>query len=99
MDTVVGLVQAGLGTAVVPSTVAARHDLRAAPFAAPGLTRTVALAHRRDVDLPRAARALRDEVTGYIVSEGRAGRLAPGIRLAEGTRAAADRRGRAGSAE
>jgi DNA-binding transcriptional LysR family regulator len=44
MDTVISLVEAGLGTAVVPSTVAARHDLPAAPFAAPGLTRTVALA-------------------------------------------------------
>lgn len=91
MDTVISLVEAGLGTAVVPSTVAARHNLRAAPFAAPGLTRTVALAHRRDVDLPRAARALRDEITGYIVSEGRAGALAPGIRLAEAARDAAAR--------
>lgn len=91
MDTVISLVEAGLGTAVVPSTVAARHNLRAAPFAPPGLTRTVALAHRRDVDLPRAARALRDEITGYIVEEGRTGALAPGIRLAEAARDAAAR--------
>jgi DNA-binding transcriptional LysR family regulator len=30
--------------------------LRVVPFRPPGLTRTVALAHRKDVDLPRAAR-------------------------------------------
>ena len=96
MDTVISLVEAGLGTAVVPSTVAARHNLPAAPFAPPGLTRTVALAHRRDVDLPRAARALRDGITGYIVSEAGAGALAPGIRLAEAAQAAAGRAGGAG---
>lgn len=85
MDTVISLVEAGLGVAVVPSTVAARHErnLRAAPFAAPGLTRTVALAHRRDVDLSRAARALRDGIADYVGSTARVGDLAPGIRLAE----------------
>jgi DNA-binding transcriptional LysR family regulator len=57
MDAVLRFVQAGLGAAVVPSmVVAGRREFRATPFVPPGLTRTVALAHRRDVEPPRAAR-------------------------------------------
>ncbi|MEU3504204.1 LysR substrate-binding domain-containing protein [Streptomyces hundungensis] len=60
MDAVLGFVRAGLGIAVVPSMVAARAgDLRVTPLARPGLRRTIALAHRSDVDPPRAARELR----------------------------------------
>ncbi|MGW1864865.1 LysR family transcriptional regulator [Streptomyces mauvecolor] len=59
MDAVLGFVRAGLGVAVVPSMVAARAgDLRVTPLARPGLRRTIALAHRSDVDPPRAAREL-----------------------------------------
>ncbi|MFJ2172330.1 LysR family transcriptional regulator [Streptomyces sp. NPDC101062] len=59
MDAVLGFVRAGLGMAVVPSMVAARaHDLRVTPLARPGLSRTIALAHRSDVAPPRAAREL-----------------------------------------
>ncbi|CAM5628476.1 LysR family transcriptional regulator [Streptomyces xanthochromogenes] len=59
MDAVLGFVRAGLGVAVVPSMVAARtRDLRVTPLARPGLRRTIALAHRSDVDPPRAAREL-----------------------------------------
>ncbi|MFD7013425.1 LysR family transcriptional regulator [Streptomyces sp. NPDC059928] len=59
MDAVLGFVRAGLGVAVVPSMVAARAgDLRVTPLAPPGLRRTIALAHRSDVDPPRAAREL-----------------------------------------
>ncbi|MFF3980691.1 LysR family transcriptional regulator [Streptomyces sp. NPDC055808] len=59
MDAVLGFVRAGLGVAVVPSMVAARaKDLRVTPLARPGLRRTIALAHRSDVDPPRAAREL-----------------------------------------
>ncbi|MFG2717964.1 LysR family transcriptional regulator [Streptomyces sp. NPDC048416] len=59
MDAVLGFVRAGLGLAVVPSMVAARAgDLRVTPLARPGLRRTIALAHRSDVDPPRAAREL-----------------------------------------
>ncbi len=46
MDAVIELVRAGLGIAVVPRMVAERSGLRATPFAAPGLRRTVSLAHR-----------------------------------------------------
>ncbi|MFD5427538.1 LysR family transcriptional regulator [Streptomyces sp. NPDC127084] len=60
MDAVLGFVRAGLGVAVVPSMVAGRsgRDLRVTPLAAPGLRRTIALAHRSDVAPPRAAREL-----------------------------------------
>jgi DNA-binding transcriptional LysR family regulator len=58
MDAVLRFVEAGLGVAVVPSMVVAGRDrLRATPLAPPGLSRTIALAHRRDVEPPRAARA------------------------------------------
>lgn len=60
MDAVLGFVRAGLGVAVVPSMVAARagRDLRVTALARPGLSRTIALAHRSDVAPPRAAREL-----------------------------------------
>ncbi|WP_274564409.1 LysR family transcriptional regulator [Streptomyces spiramyceticus] len=62
MDAVLGFVRAGLGLAVVPRMVAARagRDLRATPLARPGLSRTIALAHRSDVAPPRAARELQN---------------------------------------
>ncbi|MCZ4098827.1 LysR family transcriptional regulator [Streptomyces sp. H39-C1] len=59
MDAVLGFVRAGLGLAVVPSMVAERSGLRITPFAAPGLHRTISVAHRGDVSPPRAARELR----------------------------------------
>ncbi|WP_030793307.1 LysR family transcriptional regulator [Streptomyces sp. NRRL S-920] len=60
MDAVLGFVRAGLGVAVVPRMVAERpgSDLRMTPLARPGLSRTIALAHRSDVAPPRAAREL-----------------------------------------
>ncbi|GAA1501032.1 LysR family transcriptional regulator [Streptomyces synnematoformans] len=59
MDAVLGFVRAGLGVAVVPSMVAARSGLVTTAFAAPGLHRTISVAHRGDVSPPRAARELR----------------------------------------
>ncbi|MDH2387984.1 LysR substrate-binding domain-containing protein [Streptomyces sp. HNM0663] len=58
MDAVLGFVRAGLGAAVVPAMAArgAARDLRVTPLAAPGLRRTIGLAHRSDVAPPRAAR-------------------------------------------
>src|SRR3954465_13531501 len=60
MDAVLGFVRGGLGVAVVPRMVAARsgRGLRVTPLAPPGLSRTIALAHRSDVAPPRAAREL-----------------------------------------
>jgi DNA-binding transcriptional LysR family regulator len=57
MDAVLEFVNAGLGVAVVPSTVV-RGRFRVTPFASPGLSRTVMLARRRDLEPPRAAQAL-----------------------------------------
>ncbi|MEW2319304.1 LysR family transcriptional regulator [Streptomyces bauhiniae] len=60
MDAVLGFVRAGLGVAVVPRMVASRagRGLRVTPLARPGLSRTIALAHRSDVAPPRGAREL-----------------------------------------
>ncbi|MGW7353442.1 LysR family transcriptional regulator [Streptomyces sp. NPDC054784] len=58
MDAVLGFVRAGLGVAVVPGMVGARSGLRTTPFTAPGLHRTISVAHRGDVSPTRAAREL-----------------------------------------
>lgn len=62
MDAVLELVRAGLGLAVVPRTLAGER-FRVARFAAPGLSRTILLAQRRNVELSTAARALADMLT------------------------------------
>ena len=79
MDAVLEFVQAGLGIAVVPSTVV-RDRFRATPFAAPGLSRTVLLAQRRSPAPPRAARALGDSLVGYLRAAAARGALPPGTR-------------------
>jgi DNA-binding transcriptional LysR family regulator len=75
MDAVLAMVGAGLGIAVLPSMVASRSALRVTPFAPPGLRRTIGLAHRRDVEPPRAARELRRVLVEYLA---RADGLPPG---------------------
>ena len=65
MDGVLAFVAAGLGAAVVPAiAMPSDGSLTAVPFARPGLSRTVALAHRNDRPLPRPARALADQLAG-----------------------------------
>ncbi len=60
MDAVLSFVEAGLGIAVVPSMVLQdRPKLRGVPFAPPVPIRTIALAHRTDVRLTRAAEEFR----------------------------------------
>lgn len=81
MDAVLAAVRAGLGPAVVPGMVADRSGLHAAPFAAPGLGRTIALAHGRDLPLTRAATAFRGALLAYLLDADRAGALPPGTRL------------------
>lgn len=80
MDAVLGFVEAGLGIAVVPSTVVGDR-FRITPFAAPGLSRTVGLAHRRNADPPRAARALQDCIVDYLTEAAEAGTLPSGTNL------------------
>jgi DNA-binding transcriptional LysR family regulator len=63
MDGVLAFVAAGLGAAVVPAiAMPSDGSLIAVPFNRPGLSRTVALAHRNDRPLPRPARALADQL-------------------------------------
>jgi DNA-binding transcriptional LysR family regulator len=77
MDAVLRFVEAGLGVAVVPSmVVAGREWLRTTPFAPPGLSRTIALAHRRDVEPPRAAREFQATLLARLTS---AAPLPPGV--------------------
>jgi DNA-binding transcriptional LysR family regulator len=74
MDAVLEFVRAGIGLAVVPSTVVGDrfHTTR---FSAPGLTRTVQLAYRRDVEPTRAVRALRDAIMTSLAESAHAGHL------------------------
>lgn len=82
---VLGFVRAGLGVAVVPRMVAERvgPDLCSTPFAAPGLQRTIALAHRTDVAPPRAARELRRLLLDRLQEMWTRGALPRGTRPAD----------------
>lgn len=67
MDSVLSLVEAGLGVAVVPSMVLAGHPrLRSAPLAPPGIQRTVAIAERRESTPTHAAAALRRTILAFL---------------------------------
>ncbi|MBO1416058.1 LysR family transcriptional regulator [Streptomyces sp. FH025] len=81
MDAVLGFVRAGLGPAVVPGMVAARSGLAVTPFAAPGLGRTIAVAHGREVPPTRAAEALRSTLLAHLHDAAGSGELPPGTRL------------------
>ncbi|GAA1289304.1 LysR family transcriptional regulator [Planotetraspora silvatica] len=79
MDAVLRFVEAGLGVAVVPSMVLdGRPGLVGTPIL-PGLRRTVALAHRKDVEPTRAAQAFRSELLSFLVEASDMGTLSPGI--------------------
>jgi DNA-binding transcriptional LysR family regulator len=66
MDTVLSFVRAGLGVAVVPEMVLEGGVYRITRFTEPGLSRTVGVAHRKDVQPTRAARALRSTLLAYL---------------------------------
>ncbi|WP_062346731.1 LysR family transcriptional regulator [Herbidospora yilanensis] len=79
MDAVLRFVEAGLGVAVVPSMVLdGRPGLVGAPLL-PDLRRTVALAHRKDVEPTRAAQAFRAVLLGFLVEATREGTLPEGV--------------------
>ncbi len=85
MDAVLSMVRAGLGLAVVPSTVVAgRGTHRITPIAAPGLSRTIGMAHRRDAGLPRAARELQETLLDYLAKADSDGTLPLGTELIKG---------------
>ncbi|GAB3120757.1 LysR family transcriptional regulator [Glaciibacter psychrotolerans] len=63
MDAVLRCVERGLGVAVVPAMVLTdRPGVRSVRLNSPRLTRSVSLAHRRDVTLTRAAQAMHDMI-------------------------------------
>lgn len=65
MDAVLRLVERGLGVAVVPAMVLFdRPGLRSVPLTEPELTRTLGLAHRKDVSLTKAATAMQELIVG-----------------------------------
>ncbi|WP_017627534.1 LysR family transcriptional regulator [Nocardiopsis chromatogenes] len=67
MDAVLRFVEAGLGLAVVPSMVLKnRPGLRGTPLAWPRLLRTIALAHRKDVEPSNSAKAFRRHLMAYL---------------------------------
>ncbi|GAB2838014.1 LysR substrate-binding domain-containing protein [Actinoallomurus bryophytorum] len=80
MDAVLRFVEAGLGLAVVPSMVlSGRPGLAGTPLAPPGLQRTIALAHRKDVHPTHAARAFRETLLGFLTDAETRGELPPGV--------------------
>ena len=84
MDAVLGFVAAGLGSAVIPSTVAHRLGMRVTPFVLPGLQRTIGLARRRDVEPTRAAVELQRVLWEYLRDAAASGNLPDGTRLLAG---------------
>jgi DNA-binding transcriptional LysR family regulator len=82
MDAVLSLVEAGLGAAVVPGIVAERRPtLRITRLAPPGMLRTIALAHRREVVLSHAAQALRNTLVAYLHETESRAALPAGVEL------------------
>ncbi|MFI7704397.1 LysR family transcriptional regulator [Nonomuraea sp. NPDC049480] len=82
MDAVLRFVEAGLGAAVVPSMVLdGRPGLSGTPLRPPGLSRTIALAHRKDVEPTTAAQAFRETLLTFVVEAGHEGTLPQGVDL------------------
>ncbi|HET9255412.1 MAG TPA: LysR substrate-binding domain-containing protein [Pseudonocardiaceae bacterium] len=80
MDAVLSFVEAGLGIAVVPSMVLQdRPKLRGVPFAPPVPVRTIALAHRTDVRLTRAAEEFRSTLLRLLSDTHTQGGLPAGV--------------------
>ncbi|MBO3750821.1 LysR family transcriptional regulator [Streptosporangiaceae bacterium NEAU-GS5] len=81
MDAVLRFVEAGLGAAVVPSMVLdGRPGLTGTPLV-PGLSRTIALAHRKDVEPTRAAQAFRTTFLAFLTDSSRERTLPPGVEV------------------
>lgn len=82
MDAVLRFVEAGLGVALVPSMVLdGRPGLAGTPLAPPGLRRTIAIAHRKDVEPTRAAQAFRATLLRFLTEAARDGSLPQGVDL------------------
>ena len=82
MGSVLALVAAGLGAAVVPGIVtSATNRLQVTRFKRPAPTRTIALVHRDDRPPSRAAEALATAFTDGIATDGWPGPMPQGMRL------------------
>jgi DNA-binding transcriptional LysR family regulator len=80
MDAVLRFVEEGLGLAVVPTMVLERRPrLRGIPLVRPALSRTIALAHRRDVAPSNAARAFQSMLTDQLEVAAVSGALPRGV--------------------
>ncbi|MER7891446.1 LysR family transcriptional regulator [Micromonospora sp. NPDC094482] len=80
MDAVLSFVEAGLGIALVPGIVVARRPgVRITRLAPPGVTRTIAVARRRDVVPTHAGRELRRILLDYVRDATSTGELPPGV--------------------
>ncbi|HLH29335.1 MAG TPA: LysR family transcriptional regulator substrate-binding protein, partial [Acidimicrobiales bacterium] len=82
MGSVLALVAAGLGAAVVPGIVTTTTDrLATTRFRQPAPTRTIALVHRADRPLSRASEALAAAFTEGLAAGGWPGPMPEGMRL------------------
>lgn len=72
MDAVLSLVAAGVGIAVVPSTVV-DDRFRVTRLSAPGLSRAIQLSRREGIDLSRAAVEMEHRVRTFAVGHGPGG--------------------------
>ncbi|RKN16053.1 LysR family transcriptional regulator [Micromonospora musae] len=80
MDAVLSFVEAGLGIALVPGIVVSRRPgVRITRLAPPGVTRTIAVARRRDVVPTNAGRELRRILLEYVRDATADGDLPPGV--------------------
>ena len=80
MDAVLRFVEANLGVAVVPTMVLTdRPHLRRIPFRPPGLSRTIGLAHRRDVEPTPTSRAFQTTLTDHLAAASQSRTLPPGV--------------------
>jgi DNA-binding transcriptional LysR family regulator len=87
MDAVLRFVETGLGIAVVPTMVLQdRPRLRRIPFRPPGLSRTIGLAHRRDVDPSAAAREFQTMLFHHLTASRRSRTLPRDVELEPTTR-------------
>ncbi|MEV4544165.1 LysR family transcriptional regulator [Micromonospora echinaurantiaca] len=78
MDAVLSFVEAGLGVALVPG-IARRPGVRFTRLAPPGVTRTIAVARRRDVVPTHAGRELRRILLDYVRDATAEGQLPAGV--------------------
>jgi DNA-binding transcriptional LysR family regulator len=100
MDAVLSFVEAGLGIAVVPSMVIQdRPKLRAVAFTPPIPIRTIALAHRTDVRLTRAAEEFRSTLLQLLSGTHAQGGLPAGVEFILPNEPSGDQSGHSSTSE